>query len=55
MERDALIKTLTEVQNALEKRVCVSQKACHDCPLLLNSDCTIASLITLIAYLEKRA
>ena len=55
MERGVLIKTLTEVQHALEKRICAAQKTCHDCPLLVNGDCTIASLMTLISYLEKRA
>lgn len=55
MERGVLIKTLAEVQQALEKRICANQKTCHDCPLLVNDDCTIAALMTLIAYLEKRA
>lgn len=55
MDRRDLIKTLAEVQHALEKRICANQKICHDCPLLVNGDCTIVSLITLIAYLEARA
>ena len=55
MDRRDLIKTLAEVQHALEKRICANQKTCHDCPLLVNGDCTIAALMTLIAYLEERA
>lgn len=55
MERGVLIKTLAEVQHALEKRICANQKICHDCPLLVNGDCTIAALMALISYLEERA
>ena len=55
MDRRDLIKTLAEVEHAFEKRVCANQKTCHDCPLLVNGDCTIAALRMLISYLEERA